>query len=385
MTVSELNQRAKSYLESNFNNINLQGEVSKFTIHSSNHWYFTLKDKESSISCVMFSSLNYKMDFVPSIGELLELNGKLSVYPASGTYQFVVSHIQKAGNGELEARFLALKKRLEKEGLFEKKQALPKFPKSIGIITSKTSAALQDMLKIIRQKNNFLSKIYIFNSLTQGNEAPNSLIKALQKADNFNLDLIIIARGGGSREDLFCFNDETLAREIFKAKTPIISAIGHEIDYVISDFVADYRSPTPSAAINVAITSRDDLEQGLDLMYNNLDNVFKIFIKKRESELANLWKFFKVNSLPKSIQAQLNYNENLFKQMKCAINNKLKQTEFKLESLENAFLQYESFFKKSKDLISITKNGKVLNLSKLKTGDEIELHSQNEHKKAKIL
>lgn len=350
MTPTELNLKAKALLETHFEDIVLSGEISKITLHGSGHWYFDLKDERSSIACAMFKGANLKVGFKPVVGDFLELCGSVSLYPESGRYQFIATSMKKAGFGDLEAQFLALKERLQKEGLFDPrfKKSLPKFPKKVGIITSKTSAALQDMLKLIHQKEYFLAKIYIFDALTQGNNAPFSLIQALKKADDMDLDILIIARGGGSREDLFCFNDENLAREIFKAKTPIISAIGHEIDYVISDFVADFRAPTPSAAIDTLFYSKLDIEQSLDLMEEKLMQLWNHKIQNYENLLLNLSKFFKFNSLPKIIDEKIKQSHNIEKQLNHLLANQMRYNELKLDKLQNAYLQHENFFNKSK-------------------------------------
>ncbi|EAI6102940.1 exodeoxyribonuclease VII large subunit [Campylobacter jejuni] len=387
MTPTELNLKAKALLETHFDNIVLSGEISKITLHGSGHWYFDLKDERSSIACAMFKGANLKVGFKPAVGDFLELCGSVSLYPESGRYQFIATSMKKAGFGDLEAQFLALKERLQKEGLFDPrfKKSLPKFPKKVGIITSKTSAALQDMLKLIHQKEYFLAKIYIFDALTQGNNAPFSLIQALKKADDMDLDVLIIARGGGSREDLFCFNDENLAREIFKAKTPIISAIGHEIDYVISDFVADFRAPTPSAAIDTLFYSKLDIEQSLDLMEEKLMQLWNHKIQNYENLLLNLSKFFKFNSLPKIIDEKIKQSHNIEKQLNHLLANQMRYNELKLDKLQNAYLQHENFFNKSKKFICITKNGKIANLEDLKSDDIVILSSQTSQKEAKIL
>lgn len=387
MTPTELNLKAKALLETHFDNIVLSGEISKITLHGSGHWYFDLKDERSSIACAMFKGANLKVGFKPAVGDFLELCGSVSLYPESGRYQFIATSMKKAGFGDLEAQFLALKERLQKEGLFDPrfKKSLLKFPKKVGIITSKTSAALQDMLKLIHQKEYFLAKIYIFDALTQGNNAPFSLIQALKKADDMDLDVLIIARGGGSREDLFCFNDENLAREIFKAKTPIISAIGHEIDYVISDFVADFRAPTPSAAIDTLFYSKLDIEQSLDLMEEKLMQLWNHKIQNYENLLLNLSKFFKFNSLPKIIDEKIKQSHNIEKQLNHLLANQMRYNELKLDKLQNAYLQHENFFNKSKKFICITKNGKIANLEDLKSDDIVILSSQTSQKEAKIL
>ncbi len=387
MTPSELNLKAKALLEAHFDNIILSGEISKITIHSSGHWYFDLKDEKSSIACAMFKGANLKVGFKPIVGDFLELIGSVSLYAESGRYQFIANSMKKAGLGDLEASFLALKERLYREGLFDSihKKNLPRFPKKVGIITSKTSAALQDMLKLINQKEYFLAKIYIFNALTQGSTAPNSLIKALQNADNMELDVVILARGGGSREDLFCFNDENLAREIFRVKTPIISAIGHEIDYVISDFVADFRAPTPSAAIDTLFYSKLDLEQGLDLLEEKLIKLWENKSDYYENLLMNLHQIFKAKSLNTMIESKEKQCLFLLKQMQILMKNQIQKADLEFEKLQNAFFQHENFFKKSRNLISIKKNGKIVNLEELKSEDLILLSSQTSQKEAKIL
>ncbi|EOX5815992.1 exodeoxyribonuclease VII large subunit, partial [Campylobacter jejuni] len=382
MTPTELNLKAKALLETHFDDIVLSGEISKITLHGSGHWYFDLKDERSSIACAMFKGANLKVGFKPAVGDFLELCGSVSLYPESGRYQFIATSMKKAGFGDLEAQFLALKERLQKEGLFDSrfKKSLPKFPKKVGIITSKTSAALQDMLKLIHQKEYFLAKIYIFDALTQGNSAPFSLIQALKKADDMDLDVLIIARGGGSREDLFWFNDENLAREIFKAKTPIISAIGHEIDYVISDFVADFRAPTPSAAIDALFYSKLDIEQSLDLMEEKLMQLWNYKIQNYENLLLNLSKFFKFNSLPKIIDEKIKQSYNIEKQLNHLLANQMSYNELKLDKLQNAYLQHENFFNKSKKFICIRKNGKIVNLEDLKSDDIVILSSLTSQK-----
>ncbi|HHP0357778.1 TPA: exodeoxyribonuclease VII large subunit [Campylobacter jejuni] len=387
MTPTELNLKAKALLETHFEDIVLSGEISKITLHGSGHWYFDLKDERSSIACAMFKGANLKVGFKPAVGDFLELCGSVSLYPESGRYQFIATSMKKAGFGDLEAQFLALKERLQKEGLFDPcfKKSLPKFPKKVGIITSKTSAALQDMLKLIHQKEYFLAKIYIFNALTQGSNASFSLMQALKKADDMDLDILIIARGGGSREDLFCFNDENLAREIFKAKTPIISAIGHEIDYVISDFVADFRAPTPSAAIDTLFYSKLDIEQSLDLMEEKLIQLWNHKIQNYENLLLNLSKFFKFNSLPKIIDEKIKQSHNIEKQLNHLLANQMRYNELKLDKLQNAYLQHGNFFNKSKKFICIRKNGKIVNLEDLKIDDIVILSSQTSQKEAKIL
>lgn len=387
MNVSELNLKAKALLEAHFDNISLSGELSNITVHSSGHWYFELKDDKASISCIMFRANNSKLNFVPKAGDFLELSGTVSLYAESGRYQFIAKNMQKSGLGDLEAKFLELKEKLEKEGLFDEKfkKKISPLPQKVGIISSFTSAALEDMLKLIRQKEYFLAKFYLFNALTQGLNAPASIIKALKKADEMGLDLIIIARGGGSKQDLFCFNDEALAREIFKAKTPIISAIGHEIDYVISDFVADLRAPTPSAAINLAFFSKDDLAQKLDNLEDRLVFFMKNILDKAEQSLSFCEKMLKARSPKELLEQKIKQLVLLQKQLNLLITSKINTKKSLVEKFENALSLHNNFFEKSKNLVCIQKNGKMLPLKELKSGEIVDLLSFDSKKEAKIL
>lgn len=387
MNVSELNLKAKALLEAHFDNISLSGELSNITVHSSGHWYFELKDDKASISCIMFRANNSKLNFVPKAGDFLELSGTVSLYAESGRYQFIAKNMQKSGLGDLEAKFLELKERLEKEGIFDEKfkKKISPLPQKVGIISSFTSAALEDMLKLIRQKEYFLAKFYLFNALTQGLNAPASIIKALKKADEMGLDLIIIARGGGSKQDLFCFNDEALAREIFKAKTPIISAIGHEIDYVISDFVADLRAPTPSAAINLAFFSKDELAQKLDNLEDRLVFFMKNILDKAEQSLSFCEKMLKARSPKELLEQKIKQLALLQKQLNLLITSKINTKKSLVEKFENALSLHNNFFEKSKNLVCIQKNGKMLPLKELKSGEIVDLLSFDSKKEAKIL
>lgn len=387
MKVSELNLKAKSLLECHFEDIELSGEISKITIHGSGHWYFDLKDEKSSIACVMFKGFNQFVSPKPQVGDMLDLRGYVSLYEASGKYQFIAKSMQKTSLGDLEAKFLALKEKLEKEGLFDKstKKTINLYPKKVAIVTSLTSAALQDMLKLIKQKEYNLCKISIFDSLTQGLNAPISLINALQKADSCGFDVIILARGGGSREDLFCFNDEELARKIYTLKTPVVSAIGHEIDYVISDFVADLRAPTPSAAIDMIFPSKMALEQKLDEIEMKFKFQISNFIKLQENNLAHLQDLVKAKSLESIFELKKQQLKMFKDQLHNFMKMKILSCQNQLQNFEELLKQHENFFQKSKNLINLQKNGKNISLKDLKQGDIVKLCSIDETKEAKIL
>ncbi|MBF7049060.1 exodeoxyribonuclease VII large subunit [Campylobacter volucris] len=387
MKVSELNLKAKSLLECHFEDIELSGEISKITIHGSGHWYFDLKDEKSSIACVMFKGFNQFVSPKPQVGDMLDLRGYVSLYEASGKYQFIAKSMQKTSLGDLEVKFLALKEKLEKEGLFDKstKKTINSYPKKVAIVTSLTSAALQDMLKLIKQKEYNLCKISIFDSLTQGLNAPISLINALQKADSCGFDVIVLARGGGSREDLFCFNDEELARKIYTLKTPVVSAIGHEIDYVISDFVADLRAPTPSAAIDMIFPSKMTLEQKLDEIEMKFKFQISNFIKLQENNLAHLQDLVKAKSLESIFELKKQQLKMFKDQLHNFMKMKILSCQNQLQNFEELLKQHENFFQKSKNLINLQKDEKNISLKDLKQGDVVKLCSIDETKEAKIL
>lgn len=259
-SVSEVTLHIKQVIETQIEALYVVGEISNFVSHSSGHIYFNLKDDNATIRCAFFRNQNYQLDFAPQDGDQVVCFGRISVFEKSGQYQLIVNIMFPYGKGALQQRFEQLKLKLKQEGLFdsEHKKDLPKYPELIGVITSPTGAALQDILNILERR--YPCKVEVYPSLMQGNDSPQQVMKGL---DYFNstkeVDLIIIARGGGSQEDLFCFNDEQLARTIFASELPVVSAIGHEIDFTISDFVADLRAPTPSAAAELVTPNSADL------------------------------------------------------------------------------------------------------------------------------
>ena len=386
LSVSQLNEQAKSLLETTFSYVEVEGEISRLTKHNSGHWYFTLKDEIATISAVIYKSNNLKIKFDAKDGLKVILYGKVSLYSPSGGYQFIATTMHPSGEGELEIAFKQLKQRLADEGLFDEKykKPIPKFPRKIAIITSATSAALQDMLRIINQKW-LMSEILIFDSLTQGDMAPKALSLALKKADNSGADVIVMARGGGSREDLWCFNDEALAREIFIAKTPIISAIGHEIDYVISDFVADLRAPTPTAAMTTLLPDMGELMQTIDAMSFELKKLANAHFERKFNALTLLKVQFNKNSLEAKIKNQEQILANFRQNLQNKIVTNLLKFENNLKLLRQNFKSREQFLAQIKDLIRIQKDGKTISLDKLISGDEVVLSSLNTSKNAKIM
>lgn len=263
MSVEQLNKRIRGAIESQFFQVWVKGELSNFKAHSSGHFYFSLKDAQSQIKAVMFKGYNAKLKFRPQDGLEVLLRGKVTVYEPRGEYQIVCDTMEPVGAGALQKAFEQLKDKLKKEGLFEhsRKRALPPLPKHVAIVTSPTGAAIQDILNILRRRARGL-EITIVPSLVQGEAAAPALREAFNKATQIpGIDVIIIGRGGGSMEDMWCFNDEQLVRQIAASPVPVVSAVGHEVDFTICDFVADLRAPTPSAAAELVVKSADELIQ----------------------------------------------------------------------------------------------------------------------------
>ena len=256
MTVTALNSYLRELLESDvvLQDIWVRGEISNFSRPRSGHIYFTLKDSEAQMRCVMWKSASFGLRFDPRDGMAVEVHGSMNIYAAGGTVQLYVNEMRQAGEGALYADFLRLKDKLEKAGLFDQahKKPLPRLPRHIGIVSSATGAALQDMLHTLERRLPS-ARVTIAPSAVQGAEAPPAIIRGLKALNRIpDLDLILLARGGGSIEDLWCFNDEALALAIFNSRVPIISGVGHETDFTIADFVADLRAPTPTAAAELA-------------------------------------------------------------------------------------------------------------------------------------
>lgn len=249
-SVSDLNRQVKACLEANFGAIWVRGEVSNLRVQPSGHSYFTLKDEGSQIRAVLFRGDAIRMETLPKEGEQFAVYGDLSVYEPRGEYQIRIRHLLAIGEGRLNREFERLKKKLNEEGLFDpdRKQSIPELPRRVAIVTSPTGAAFQDFISILRRRD-WRGEVLLFGAKVQGTAAPAEILSALRSAENFpKVDLIVIGRGGGSAEDLWAFNDETLVRAVSTCSIPVISAVGHQIDFVLTDFTADFRAETPSAA-----------------------------------------------------------------------------------------------------------------------------------------
>jgi len=292
LSVSELTQLIKFQLEQSFDYLWVEGEISNFRIPSSGHFYFTLKDEKSQIRAVMFKTQNRNLGFEPQDGLFVTCRGRLNVYETRGEYQLILDYLEPKGLGSLQLAFEQLKQRLAKEGLFDPalKKPLPILPRKIGIITSPTGAVLRDILNIIERRFANL-EILIYPVKVQGEGAAQEIASALQELNQMSgIEVIILARGGGSIEDLWPFNEETVARAIYYSEVPVISAIGHEIDFTIADFVADLRAPTPSAAAELVVKNKVDLINSLDNLNARLGNSMKKIYELNLSHLLFLQK-----------------------------------------------------------------------------------------------
>ena len=292
LTVSEVNEAVRNLLESElrFRNLCVQGELSNYKIYPSGHHYFTLKDQESSLRCVMFRSSATKLRFRPENGMRVFASGSLRVYPRDGAYQLSCTAIVPDGVGDLQVAFEQLKQRLYAEGLFDEahKKPLPAFPGRIAIITSSAGAVVHDMIRILRQRWP-MTKVLLLPVRVQGAEAPAEIASAIRYANRHQLaDLIITGRGGGSLEDLWAFNDERVARAIYASGIPVISAVGHEPDVTISDFVADRRASTPSNAAEIAVPDRHEIEELLASVSARLNHAVARDLQRRRQQLDSL-------------------------------------------------------------------------------------------------
>ena len=276
-SITELTRQIKFLLESHFPNVWVKGEISNFKLHSSGHMYFSLKDENAQLPCVMWRGRNNLLFFMPKDGMKVVAQGNVTVYEKRGYYQFEVLELQPAGIGELQLAFEQLKQRLKAEGLFEAehKKPIPAYPERIGIVTSATGAAIRDLVTVVGRR--FPSVQLILNPVrVQGDGAAEDIARAIDEFNEYGqVDVLIVGRGGGSLEDLWPFNEEVVARAIFRSKIPIISAVGHEVDFSISDFVADLRAPTPSAAAELVVRNRDELLSTLQAMVQKMYRLLK--------------------------------------------------------------------------------------------------------------
>ena len=332
-TVSKINSYIKMLISEDFllKNISVSGEVSNCKYHSMGHIYFTLKDSEAAISVIMFSNYKKNLDFVLKDGMKIIVSGSLNVYEKNGTYNILAQAIEKSGIGDLYKRFLELKKELEDMGMFadEYKQALPVFSSRIGVVTSATGAAIQDILRVSKRKNPYV-EIFLYPAIVQGEKAASSIARGIRSLDALDLDVIIVGRGGGSIEDLWAFNETAVANTIFNAKTPIISAVGHESDYTIADFVADKRAATPSMAADIAVMDHESFEEYMQRYSSRIEQLMldKLFVVRHRLDIA------KKDLLINSPTSKLEVKRSLYSALKYGIDKNKESLRVYIERLK---------------------------------------------------
>lgn len=389
LTVSQINRYIASKIKGDqkLKRISVSGEISNFRKTMSGHIYFSLKDEFSLIRCVMFAgnAKNLKSSF--SDGIKVVVYGELDLYEKDGSYQIIVRDILAVGEGGYSKSLERLKNKLYAQGYFspDRKKAIVKIPKEIGIIASKTSAALQDILNIISRRYPVV-KVYIFHATVQGATAPNSVASALKAADNYNLDTLIIARGGGSNEDLACFDSEIVADAVYNLKTPCISAVGHETDFTICDMTADLRVPTPSAAAEVAVP---DVRELYDIIDNSIKRLYmaqNTLVNKFSSRLNSLYQQCMLLSPQKQYEFNLQRFASLDKRLKTAADNYINKNVARFSSLASNLEALSPLNVLLRGYSITQKDGKtVTDSNAVDTKDIVEITFANGKRKAEII
>ncbi len=312
-TVSEITDSVKKLIEKSFSGLKIVGEISNFKSHFSGHWYFTLKDANAQINCTMWKGNNSRIFFTPQDGMKVIVNGNITVYPPRGNYQVDVKTMSVAGEGELQAAFERLKKKLSSEGMFddEIKKEIPEFPNKIGIVTAIDSAAFKDMVSVATRRFP-LVELLVASSRVQGEGAAEEIARNIKLLDSReDIDVIIIGRGGGSLEDLWAFNEEIVARAVFNCITPIISGVGHEIDFTIADFAADLRAPTPTAAMELATPDQAEIFGFIsDFSYTSTNNIFSI-INYHKENIENIISSYGFRAYDSIIKNKVQHLDNI--------------------------------------------------------------------------
>lgn len=343
MKISDLNTYIKSIFDENpyLKKVYLRGEISNFKNHTRGHLYFTLKDDTSRISAVMFQSSAISLRFVPEDGMNVLVEGRISCYPAQGTYQIYVDKMEPDGLGNLYIEFEKLKKRLAAEGLFseEHKKPIPKISKRVGIITAPTGAAIRDIISTIKRRFPICETI-LFPSLVQGENAAPDIVRQIKEADSgkYDLDVLIVGRGGGSIEDLWAFNEEIVARAIYEARVPIISAVGHEIDFTISDFVSDMRAPTPTGAAEMAVPTITEINNILNSYEIRLNEFTSNLLHKSKLRLENITSSYILKNPLSLYEIKEQKLDNLIDSLNNYITKKLDNYKILLNSASNSYV-----------------------------------------------
>jgi exodeoxyribonuclease VII large subunit len=408
LSVGALNEQIKTLLETSFERVFVEGELSRITFHNSGHIYFTLKDSSSTVSCVMFRGNASKLKFRLEEGMKVLVDGAITLYKPRGAYQINCFSIEPSGQGALALAYEQLKQKLSSQGYFntEIKKQLPLFPKKIALITSATGAALQDMLRVAKSRYNLL-EIDIYDVLVQGESAAQQIANAISYADTREYDILVVSRGGGSMEDLWAFNEEIVADAIFRASTPIVSAVGHEIDWLISDFVADVRGATPSAAMEIILPDTNELFITLDSLSNQLTQVLEQRIYTKKQSLEHLKSSFLQHSVEKKLAQKQEEIQRVKEQFRASINFKiegfdreLKQTKQRfphaidsvINLAQNQVMHLQKMLesnhpklKTKKGFAQISQNSQVVDIASLEVDDEFDAQSESVVVRAKVI
>lgn len=343
ITISELTRYIKGIIDNNefLNKVYIKGEISNFKNHTRGHYYFTLKDENSRVNAVMFASSVKNIKFMPNDGMKVLVTGRISVYEATGGYQIYVDDMVEDGVGNLYVAFEQLKEKLGKEGLFDvaHKKKIRKVPRKIGIITASTGAAIKDILTTIKRRFPVCETI-LFPSLVQGEKAKEDIVRNIELANTYDLDTLIVGRGGGSIEDLWPFNEDIVARAIYNSKIPVISAVGHEIDYTIADFVADLRAPTPTAAAELAVPDITTILSYLDTAKVRSSNAISNLCDSKRMLLNKLEDSYILKRPMAIYEAKEQKLDNLIDNLRNAINKKIEIKKVKLFELTNSYVFY---------------------------------------------
>ncbi len=411
ITVTQLTRYIKYKIDNDQNlmKIYLKGEISNFKAHTRGHFYFTIKDENTRINAIMFASSAAKVKVMPQDGMKVLVSGRISVYESTGSYQIYVDTLEEDGVGNLYVAFEELKKKLEKEGLFAEahKKKIPRIPRKIGIITAPTGAAIKDILSTLKRRWP-LAETILFPSLVQGKEAAVDIVRNIKLAKNYDLDVLIVGRGGGSIEDLWCFNEEIVARAIYDLDIPVISAVGHEIDFTISDFVADLRAPTPTGAAEMAVPNINDIVSLLNQLEIRLINSVNNTLKLRKEKLEKIKESFilknpismyevkeeKFDNIYERLIASYKNIINVNKQNLILLENKLSNNVTRtLDNNKHKYLNIINKLEALNPLLTIKRgytvtrlNGNVISSAKkIKKDDIIELEFQDGKQNAKVI
>ena len=377
-TVAKINSYIKGLFNEDFllRDVSVKGEVSNLKYHSAGHIYFTLKDEKSAISCVCFKGNRAGLSFVMSEGMQVVVRGNIDVYERDGKYQIYAKKITRDGEGALFEEFQRLKEELEQQGMFapEYKRKIPRYARKVGIVTASTGAAVQDIINISKRRNPYV-QLVLYPATVQGEHAKNSIIKGIETLDEYGVDVMIVGRGGGSIEDLWAFNEREVAEAVFNCQTPVISAVGHETDTTIIDFVADLRAPTPSAAAELAVFDYYAFENELDGLRDMLKKNLRYRITKTRSELLKLEGRLKRFNPANSVKQNRMYLVKLEDELRGLMDRRIKEDRHNIGILAERLNGLSPLLKLSQGYSYVSnKSGTLNSVNKTKVNDELSIY-----------